>query len=286
MARRKLKAEEIRFNLLALPSLIGFMFFFIIPFGMSFYYSLVDRNFSGQFVGLQNYIDVITSNIFQNAAMNTFGFILICVPLNIVIPLSLALALGKISWLRNVFATIFLLPLVIPSGSIVFVWQAIFGLNGVINKLFFAAAPVSLLNISVSNVIIVIIFLWKNVGYNVVLFMAGLSFIPKEYYEIAQTEGSTPFKSLIHITLVYLTPTFFLVFFLSIINSFKAFKEIYLLTGKYPNQSVYMLQHYINNQFLSMNYQKLAAASYMLLFFVFLLIIVFFHLQRRFTRYL
>ena len=108
---------------------------------------------------------------------------------------------------------------------------------------------------SARNVIIVV-YLWKNIGYNVILFLAGLQRIPQDYYETAQIEGAGRLRQFGSITLVYLTPTMFLVVIMSIINSFKVFRETYLIAGDYPHDSIYMMQHYMNNMFVVARYSE------------------------------
>jgi multiple sugar transport system permease protein len=117
-----------------------------------------------------------------------------------------------------------------------------------------------------------------------VLFLAGLKFIPNEYYEYASVEGAGAVWKFFRITLVYLTPTTFLVFIMSIINSFKSFREIYLICGAYPHQSIYMLQHYMNNQFSALNYQRLTSASYILSAFIIALVFAMYYLQNKRTQ--
>jgi multiple sugar transport system permease protein len=170
---------------------------------------------------------------------------------------------------------------VIPSGSIVYFWKSLFGVSGFLNGVFFPDAPINWLNTEWSRSIILLIFTWKNAGYNMVLFLAGLQLIPKDYYECASLEGAGVIKRFFSITLVYMIPTGFLVLMMSIINSFKSFKEIYLLTGSYPHESIYMIQHYMNNQFAVSNYQKLASASYVLSAVIITVVAVIFYLQNK-----
>jgi multiple sugar transport system permease protein len=182
---------------------------------------------------------------------------------------------------RRVLLAFFLLPLVIPSGSIVHFWGSLFGINGVINSMFFTSAPINWLNTDSALLIILFIFMWKNAGFNIVLYLAGLNLIPKEYYEYASVEGAGEWWKFKSVTLVNLTPTFFMVLLMSIIASFKSFREIYLLAGSHPHQSIYMLQHYLNNQFTALNYQRLAASAYILSIGIIGLVVVVFYIQRR-----
>jgi multiple sugar transport system permease protein len=267
--------------LLALPSLLGLFGFYVVPFIISLYLAVIENPVSGTFVGLKNFIEVLSNGAFLMALKNTAQMMLISIPLNMILPLCMALLLKHTAKLRNFCGIIFLLPLVIPSGSIVYFWKSLFSVSGFLNGVFFPGAPVDWLNSDWSRSIILLIFLWKNAGYNMVLFLAGLNMIPKDYYECAAIEGAGVLRRFFSITLVYMIPTCFLVLIMSIINSFKSFKEIYLLTGSYPHNSIYMIQHYMNNQFSVSNYQKLASASYVLSAAVIVLVAVIFYLQNK-----
>lgn len=272
--------------ILALPSLVGLLGFYVIPFVLSISLAVVDNSVLWNFVWMQNFKEVLSSGAFQTALKNTGIFMALCVPLNMVMPLFIALLLNSTKSLKTSFGVIALIPLVIPTGSTVHFWQSMFGLNGLINSLLFPDNPVNWLNTDYARWIIVFIFIWKNAGYNMVLFLAGLTSIPKEYYECASLEGAGSMRRFFMITLVYLTPTAFLVLVMSIINSFKSFKEIYLLSGEYPHSSIYMLQHYMNNQFGASNYQKLASASYILSIFIIAMVLGLFLGQNKASRYL
>jgi len=105
------------------------------------------------------------------------------------------------------------------------------------------------------------LFLWKNLGYNMILFLAALGTIPREAMEVALLESSSAWKMFWHIKIRYLSPTILFVTIMSLISSFKVFREVYLLTGDYPYDSLYTLQHFMNNTFRSLDYQKLSSAA-------------------------
>lgn len=258
--------------LLLLPSVVGFFIFYILPFILSFYFALIDNSVGKNFVGLLNFASVLKNGAFQLAIKNTVILLAVYLPMNICLPLIMALCIQKVNerW-KDFFIFIFLLPLIIPSGTMVTFWNAIVGINGLINKVFFMEAPVDWINTQYARFIIVFISTWKNAGYNMVFFLTGLGFISKEFYEFAKVEGANAFQIFKSITIPCLIPSFFLVIVMSIVNFFNSFKEIHLLAGPYPNLSIYMLQHYINNQFAALNYQRLSAASYILSVFFFIM---------------
>jgi len=263
--------------LFLLPGLIGFVIFFIWPFIISLGYSFMeslrfpmDKPIDSVFVGFKNYLDLFKNESYLMSLRNTLIFMGICVPLNIVLSLLAAVMINKVSRYKEIFVLIFLIPLVIPSGSMIFFWKALFTTDGYLNYILslFSISEVNWLESEITRYVIVFIFIWKNLGYNIVLFIAGINNIPKLYYEAATVDGAGAVKSFFDITLSNLIPTFVLVTIMSIINSFKVFKEIYLLTGSYPHESIYMLQHFMNNMFYSLNYPKLTTATSILVLII------------------
>lgn len=283
----KLSRRSILFVFL-FPSLAGFFLFYIIPFLGCGWYSLLDHCIGGSFVGLKNYINLLSNDLFLMAAANTVYFALLAVPITMLIGLLLAILLNQKISGRNIFRSIFITPMVIPTASVVLIWNILFHNNGTLNG-FLASlgfSPIHWLNSSKARLVMVLLYAWKNIGYCMVIFLGGLLKIPKEYYESADIEGAGALNKFIYITLPYLTPISFFVFILSIINSFKIFREVYLLAGPYPHESIYTMQHYMNNVFTSLNYQKLSAAAYVIAIALGILIYILFKFENRFSRYL
>lgn len=268
------------------PSMAGFAVFFAVPFVIGFRYSLLDTPIDGTFVGLRNYAELLNNAIFRRAAYNTFLFTAISVPLNMALSLGLAMLLNRSLYFRNWFRIAFLAPLVIPVASIVLIWQVLFDLNGTLNSWLnmLGVAPRDWMESNAALTVVIVVYLWKNVGYNMVLFLAGLQNIPSDYYEAASIDGAGAFRKWRSITLVYITPTSFFVFIMSIINSFKVFRETYTIAGEYPHDSIYMLQHYMNNMFKSLDYQKLTSAAFLMALVVVVLVLVLFVVERRISR--
>ncbi len=245
------------------PSIVGGLIFFLIPFGIVIYYSMINNPVSGEYVGFENYRNLLDNLAFKKAAKNTATFSLIAVPLSILLSLGLAILLERNIPGKSIFRTFFLSPLMVPTASVVLVWQVLFHNHGTINQIIeaFGGQTVDWLKSPNGQVVIILMFLWKNIGYNMILFMSALCSIPRDIIEVADLEGAGSFYKFIHIKLRYLSPTIIFVFILSLINSFKIFREVYLLTGKYPFDKLYMLQHFMNNTFENLNYQKLSAAA-------------------------
>ena len=267
------RGERVFSNLCIMPSLIGVLVFFLIPFGIVIYYSLINNPVMKEFVGLENYTKLFKNIAFTKAVKNTAFFSLVSVPLSVILSLGLAMLLERNLPGKSIFRTFFLSPLMVPTASVVLVWQVLFHNHGTINQIIehFGGHSIDWIKSPYGQVIIICMFLWKNLGYNMILFMSALCAIPRDIIEVADLEGAGSWYKFIHIKLRYLSPTILFVLILSLINSFKIFREVYLLTGSYPQEKLYMLQHFMNNTFNSLDYQKLSAAAVM---FALLMIVI------------
>ena len=246
-----------------LPSLLGVGLFFILPFGVVVYYSMIDGVSSKNFVLFENFSRLFQNSAFRLAARNTLKFSAMAVPLAVVLPILLALMLECRIPGKSQFRTFFLSPMMVPVASVVLIWQVLFNYNGTVNEFFmvFGAERIDWLQSEYSMIVVLLLFLWKNLGYNMILFMSGLANIPVGLLEAADVAGASESYKFFAIKLRYLSPTVLFVTILSLISSFKVFREVYLLTGDYPYESLYMLQHFMNNTFRSLDYQKLSAAA-------------------------
>jgi multiple sugar transport system permease protein len=245
------------------PGLAGFCVFFIWPFCVSLYYSFLSRPVNGVFIGIKNYTDMFQNVAYLRGLTNTARFIGISVPLNMAASLIIALMIRNLMRHKELFTLIFLIPLVIPSGSTVTFWKTLLAQDGVLNSIlhYYDIGRINWLDSGFAFWVIVIIFAWKNLGFNMVLYISGLGNIPVDYYEAARVDGANPVQAFFRFTLPHLAASSVLVLILSIVNSFKVFKEIYLITESYPHESIYTLQHFMNNMFASLNYPKLTTAT-------------------------
>lgn len=267
-----------------LPFLAGFTLLYLIPFIWSIQRTLTAGAGGTSFVGLANYFDLFHSAAFRLAAGNTLRFIGVGVPLLMALSFLLALALYRKFRGASFFRSAFLLPLVIPVASVVIVVQAFFGGSGLVNQL------LETLGMPIQNWIgskyafplLVGLYIWKNCGYNLVLFLAGLSAIPTDYADAATCDGATPAQILRQITLPMMVPNFFFVFVISVINAFKSFREAYLLGGSHTHDSIYMLQHFMNNNFQNLNYPRLSTAALLIFSVIFLLVLMLFRVKRKY----
>ena len=256
------------------PSLLGSLLFFFAPFGVVVRYSLINNPVQKEFVGAANYVSVWKNAAFQKALGNTFRFSVCAVPLAVVLSLLFAVLLMSRIPMKSRFRSAMLSPLMVPVASIVLIWQILFGYNGLVNAVTaqYGMDKIDWLKSQYAQLPVILLFIWKNLGYNMILFMSALASIPAELTEVARLETAGRLKIFFMIKLRYLSPTILFVTVMSIINSFKVFREVYLLTGNYPFDPLYMLQHYMNNMFRNLDYQKLSAAAVILSAFMVVLI--------------
>lgn len=262
LSSKNRRREAVAGYLFLLPSLIGVGIFIFIPF-----LDAVRRSFSEAmtrtFVGVSNYETVLTNQAFLKAAKNTIRFIGVCIPLLLIISLILSVMLYSIRWLQSFLKTSYLIPMAIPAASIVLLWKIFFHKYGLLNRIVeaFGGTAIDWINTDSAFFVLVFTYIWKNIGYDMVLWLAGLNGIGQEMYEAASIDGAGKIKQFFAITLPNLLPTTFIIIVLSLINSFKVFREAYLIAGDYPHESIYMLQHLFNNWFTSLDIQKMCAAA-------------------------
>lgn len=250
--------------LLLLPSLAGFALFFIVPFSYIFYYAFTENAFSGRFAGLDNFIALFRNEYFRLAMKNTLSFTVVSVPLTMLLSLILAMLLVKFASRLTFVKSAFFLPVILPSAAIIILWNA-----------YFADFPpfASLL----------VIFLWKYSGLNVMLIITALAGMNKEILDAAKIDGAGAVRTVWNVTLPNIAPTLFFTFILSIVNSFKIFRESYLLYGGYPDESVYMLQNYLNNHFAKLNYQNISTAAIIFFVIVYLIVAVLMRAEKKWS---
>lgn len=285
-ASKSTRKVKISSGLYIAPSFLGVLLFFILPFLVVIYYSMVDNPISANFVFLDNYKSVINNAAFRTAVRNTAVFSAIAVPLAVVLSLLLAIVLEAKLPFRSQFRTFFLSPMMVPVASIVLIWQVLFHYNGAVNDVLVALGgpKIDWMKSQYSILVVVILFLWKNLGYNMILFMAALASIPKDILEVARLESATPLQTFFYIKIRYLSSTILFVTIMSLISSFKIFREIYLLTTDYPYDSIYMLQHFMNNKFKNLDYQTLSAAAILMSLVMIVIIGILFIVENRFGK--
>lgn len=247
---------------IGIPFILAFILFYIVPFALSFYYSAIESAFSKRFVGLQNYASVIGNKYFRLALMNTFEFVLTGVPVLTVLSLALSVMLHSLGGRYPLIRGAFILPMLLPTASVVPIFRLLFA-DG------FIRLPVYLL------------YYWKNAGFGIILLMAAQMMIPGDIYEAAALDGARGFRRFFSITLPLIAPTLFFTSVLAIVQALRIFKEVYLLYGAYPDPSIYLVQHYMNNHFFKLNYQNLTAGAIMFALIVYAIVAAFYRFERR-----
>lgn len=263
LQKRRRRREGWKSFLYLAPSLCGLCVFFILPFLVVIYYSVINNTFQHELVFLDNFIQLLENDTFLDAAWNTARFSMVFVPLAVVLSLLIAVMLDRTIPFRSQIRSALLSPMMVPVASVVLIFQVVFHYNGTANLVLeqFGIARVDWFKSDYSQLVVGIMFLWKNLGYNMILFMAALANIPRDLLEVLSLDSTSRWMAFWYVKIRYLSPTILFVTILSLINSFKIFREVYLLTGDYPYDSLYMLQNFMNNTFESMNYQKLSAAA-------------------------
>lgn len=256
-----------------LPNLLGVLYFSLLPM-----LQVLLRSFQsaigGNWIGVKNYITVVNNAAFQRAITNTGKFTAVCIPLLVVVSLMMAVLLFSIPGIGGTLRSVFLMPMAVPAASVVLVWKVLFHEKGLINGalLTFGGTVVNWMGSGAAFWVLVISYLWKNLGYTMILWTAGLSAIPESIYEAAQVDGAGKWQTFLYITLPNLRGSAYTITVMSLLNSFKVFREAWLVGGDYPHESMYLLQHLYNNWFRELDFDKIAAASVMTSAVVFILI--------------
>lgn len=269
------------------PALIFIGIFNIFPIfkslAMSFY---EDYNiFTGEVgeYGFDNFVEIFSDPDFFTAIWNTFLFVLGVVPLSIVFSLVIAIFLNRIEILSSFFRSIYFLPFVTSTVAISIVWNWLYHTRyGLINYLlsFIGIDTISwLTDPDWALPALIIMSIWKGLGYNIILFLVGLNNIDKTYYQAARIDGARSWQQFTNITVPLLSPYILLVSIIGVINSFKVFTEVYSLFSGRPGPagSALTMVFYIYEKFYTEYQYGVATAAGIVLFFI---ILIFTLLQR------
>jgi len=261
--------------IMLLPNLIGFMMFLFIPIVAAFVLSFMEYDVISpmKFIGLKNYIEMFHDPIVAETLRNTVVYTVITVPVGMALSLILALALDQNIAGRRIFRAVYFLPSITSMVAVAVVWQWIynpeFGLLNYLLSLFGIDGPSWLSSSKTSLLSIAIVGIWKGMGYNMLLFLAGLQGISTSYYEAAKLDGANAFQEFFYVTFPMLRPTTFFIFIMSIIGSFQVFDSVMLMTGGEPGRSSSVLVHYLyQNAFEYFRMGYACAIAYLLFFIV------------------
>lgn len=256
------------FGLFVFPGLAGILLFVLLPFA-----DVVKRSFTtavtGQWNGLKNYGTIFHNQAFVLAVKNTVRFTVICIPLLVFTGLFIALLLNGLKggkWMKSIFLS----PLAMPTATVVLVWKLVFYRQGFFNLFLSCLGETTglwgeihkdYLGSGAAFWVLAGSYLWKNTGYTVILWLAGIGGIPAELSEAARVDGAGKWQRLRYIILPNLRGSLYTIVVLSFLNSFKIYREAYLTAGAYPDKSIYLLQHLFNNWFVNLELDKMAAAA-------------------------
>ena len=249
---------RLRFFVLGAPALAGFAVMYLYPFIRSLRYSMIDNTFRQNFVFLDNYKGLLDNQMFRMAAWNTFVFSVVAVVCVVTLSVALSLGLTRLSSRFMFIKNILISPMIIPTASIIFVWQLAFQ-NDFYRELtrhaggaaeFWTIVPIYLL------------YIWKNAGLNIIIISAAIAAIPAEIHEAAALDGAKSLYMHRTVTLPLIFPSLLFVIVLSFVGALRVFRESYLFFGTdYPPDIAYTVQYFMNNHFNRLNYPVLAAAS-------------------------
>lgn len=268
--------------LLASVSLVGFSLFYIFPTIISLYYVFTKDMFNKKFVWFDNFIILFRNPAFLRACSNTLVFTFISVLILMVLSFCISMVIFCKVGNSQIIKKIFVLPMFIPTAACIIFWKILFQDNGLLNHVInvFSGREINFLNSAYTVGVVILIYVWKNIGFNIILMICGLQAVPKAVVEAAKLDGAGSLKIMTHIYVPMMLPILFFTLIMSITNSFKIFKEAFLLTGDYPNEHVYLLQHFMNNQFRNLNFQMLSAAAFVVIILLSAVVGIIFKLEK------
>lgn len=248
-----------------LPSFLGVSVFVLAPF-----LDVVRRSFltavTGEWTGLGNYRNIFGNQAFRLAVHNTMRFTVVCLPLLIGISLFAAVWLARLKKIQLI-KSLFLFPLAMPAATVVLIWKMFFSKQGFLNAalIFLGVLPEGILPDHMGTAgsfwVLVFSYVWKNLGYTMVLWLAGIFAVPDNMCEAARVDGASESQVFWRVVFPNLKSSLYTITVLSFLNSFKVFREAYLVAGSYPHESMYLLQHLFNNWFVNLELDKMAAAA-------------------------
>ncbi len=240
--------------LLVSPYLIFTLVFVVFPVLFCFFLTFHKWNIisSMKFIGIDNYTRLFHDRLFWKAILNTLKFLLLHIPLQLVVSLSLAYLLNQKLKAASFFRGSFFMPVIVSGVVVTILWQQLLGFDfGLVNRMlqwlgmhkvgWLSSPRVAIYSIAVMAT-------WKNVGLYVILFLTGLQTVPTQYYEAAKMEGASNWQQFYHITLPMINPTVFMVVVLSTIGGFSLFIEPYVMTGGGPLNTTLSAVLYIYKQ--------------------------------------
>ena len=267
-----------------LPAVLGTLIFIVIPVFFSFSLSFVDWDLLSpmKFVGLSNFKDVLTDSTFVQVLINTFVFAIASSVFAVIIPLVLACILNTKIRGSNFYKTAYFLPFITPMIVIAIVWQWVFDPNiGLLNQILHTHIK-WLYDVRFAMPVLIAVSVWKLIGYNMIIFLSGLSTINQEVLEAAKIDGANSWQVFKNVTVPLLSPTIFFVIVITSISSFQVFDLIYVMTQGGPDNSTMVLVYSIYKYaFEYFDVGKASAIAYILFAIIFVLVLCQWKLRKK-----
>lgn len=291
MEMRKWRKYGIAYLFLA-PSLIGLFIFKLYPILKTLILSFTqwDGFQPYKFIGLANYKDLLTDETFKISLVNNLLYTLVTVPITIVLSILLAMLMNfKVRGIKG-FRLLYFFPNITAAIAIGIIWAAMFEQYGPINTILRAFGvgnpPGWLASTSLALPAIMLVSIWKSVGYNAVILFAGLQGVPRHLYEAAELDGAGRFKRFIHVTLPGLSPVIYFTVMTGIIYSFQVFDTVMSMTQGGPGRSTNVLVYYIyNTAFQNYHFGAASAMSYVLFVIILIVTLIQTKAQKRWVSY-
>ncbi len=290
--RAGLKRDWLIAYLFLLPSFLSVVVFLLFPLGMGVFVSFTEWSTlqAPKFIGLANYARLLQDDRVRITLLNTAYYAALLVPLDLVLPLLLALAMNQ--KIRGIvaFRTFFFMPVVTSMVAVALIWRWLYNSEfGLLNTLLYSVGIPAvgwLTDPAWAMPSIVLMTSWKGAGYNMILYLAGLQGIPEQYYEAAKIDGANGYQQFRYITVPLLTPTMFFILIMTLIGAFQVFDSVYMMTGGGPGTATLtVVYHIYSNAFQTFAMGYAAAIAWLLFAIIFAITFIQFRVGRAWVRY-
>ena len=286
------KAQRNIALLFLLPNLLGFLVFIVYPVLKSLYISFFNWDGLGtkEFIGLENYLPLLSDSTFRVSYWNNIHYTVVTVPLSIILGILIAMLMNVRMKGIQVFRVIYFLPQITSMIAIGIVWTTVLANYGPINQFLMTLGmenpPQWLSSSDWALISVEMVSIWRSMGYNAVILLAGLQGINAELYEAAKIDGAGAFRRFFSITLPMLSPTIFLCLVMQLIGSFKVFDTIMSMTQGGPGRATNVLTYYIYQKaFVDWKFGYASAVAYVLFAIIMILTLIQFVGQKKWVNY-
>ena len=243
-----------------IPSILGVVIFILFPFVIVVFKSFKNTTSYNIF---ENYSTVLTNSAFKLALKNSLLFMVINVSIILMLSLIISYILINSKYISRILEILFSMPIAVPTIATSLFWKILFDSNGLINGFInkVGAIPINWIDSNWVVYILSLIFIWKNIGFSILIWIYSIISVPKSISEAAKLDGASNWQIYIHILVPCCTKALYLNLLLLIISASKIFREAYILGGDYPHESIYMIQHLFNNWLRDYNINNIAVAG-------------------------